>query len=63
MQAQGPSTASHVHTSLSHVRFKTRVIEGPSTAPNGARIIARYLDGSVFEYIENGRRSTADRGA
>jgi hypothetical protein len=38
------------------------IVEGPSTAPNGARLIARHPDGSVFEYIENGRRPTADRG-
>jgi predicted enzyme related to lactoylglutathione lyase len=30
------------------------VIEGPSPAPNGARLIARHPDGSVFEYIESG---------
>jgi hypothetical protein len=29
-----------------------RVIEGPSPAPNGDRLIARHPDGSVFEYIE-----------
>jgi hypothetical protein len=29
------------------------LIEGPSPAPNGARLIARHPDGSVFEYIEN----------
>jgi len=33
------------------------VIEGPSPAPNGDRLIARHPDGSVFEYIE-----TADSG-
>lgn len=31
-----------------------RVIEGPSPAPNGDRLIARHPDGSVFEYIETG---------
>jgi hypothetical protein len=30
------------------------VVEGPSPAPNGARLIARHPDGSVFEYIEAG---------
>ncbi|MGD0558628.1 MAG: hypothetical protein ABSA93_27075 [Streptosporangiaceae bacterium] len=30
------------------------VIEGPAPAPNGARLIARHPDGSVFEYIETG---------
>jgi hypothetical protein len=30
------------------------VVEGPSAAPNGARLIARHPDGSVFEYIESG---------
>jgi hypothetical protein len=39
-----------------------QIVEGPSTAPNGARLIARHPDDSVFEYIENGRRPTADRG-
>jgi hypothetical protein len=39
-----------------------QIVEGPSAAPNGARLIARHPDGSVFEYIENGRRPTADRG-
>lgn len=29
-----------------------RVLEGPSPAPNGRRLIARHPDGSVFEYIE-----------
>ena len=38
------------------------IVEGPSTAPNGARLIARHPDGSVFEYVENGRRPTAGRG-
>ena len=28
------------------------VLEGPSPAPNGDRLIARHPDGSVFEYIE-----------
>ena len=27
------------------------ILEGPSPAPNGARMIARHGDGSVFEYI------------
>jgi hypothetical protein len=31
------------------------VIEGPSPAPNGARLIARHPDGAVFEYIETGQ--------
>lgn len=30
------------------------VIEGPSPAPNGARLITRHPDGAVFEYIETG---------
>ena len=38
-----------------------QIVEGPSTAPNGARLIARHPDGSVFEYIENGRCPTADQ--
>src|SRR5713226_7689874 len=38
-----------------------QIVEGPSTAPNGARLIARHPDGSVFEYIENGSRPTAHR--
>jgi hypothetical protein len=38
------------------------IVEGPSTAPDGARLIARHPDGSVFGYIENGRGPTADRG-
>ena len=29
-------------------------IEGPAPAPNGARLIARHPDGSVFEYLETG---------
>jgi predicted enzyme related to lactoylglutathione lyase len=29
-----------------------QLIEGPSSAPNGARLIARHPDGSVFEYIQ-----------
>jgi predicted enzyme related to lactoylglutathione lyase len=28
------------------------IVEGPSPAPNGTRLIARHPDGSVFEYIE-----------
>ena len=28
------------------------IIEGPAPAPNGARLIARHPDGSIFEYIE-----------
>ncbi len=39
-----------------------KILEGPSAAPDGARLIARHPDGSVFEYIENGSRPTADRG-
>lgn len=31
-----------------------QVIEGPARAPNGARLIAKHPDGSVFEYIETG---------
>ncbi len=38
-----------------------RIVEGPSAAPNGARLIARHPDGSVFEYIENGGCPNADR--
>jgi predicted enzyme related to lactoylglutathione lyase len=30
------------------------LLEGPSPAPNGDRLIARHPDGSVFEYIETG---------
>ncbi|MEU6171927.1 VOC family protein [Streptantibioticus parmotrematis] len=30
------------------------VLDGPAPAPNGARLIARHPDGSVFEYIEVG---------
>mgnify|MGYP001292097952 CR=1 FL=1 len=30
------------------------IVEGPSPAPNGARLIARHPDGAVFEYIETG---------
>ena len=29
------------------------IIDGPSTAPNGRRLIARHQDGAVFEYIES----------
>jgi predicted enzyme related to lactoylglutathione lyase len=29
-----------------------QVVEGPSPAPNGDRLIARHPDGSVFEYIQ-----------
>ena len=29
------------------------VLEGPSAAPNGTRLIARHPDGSVFEFIES----------
>lgn len=28
------------------------ILEGPSPAPNGRRLIARHPDGAVFEYIE-----------
>ena len=31
-----------------------KIVEGPSPAPNGARLIARHPDGAVFEYIETG---------
>lgn len=31
-----------------------QIVEGPSAAPNGDRLIARQPDGSVFEYIEAG---------
>lgn len=37
-----------------------QIIEGPSAAPNGPRLIARHPDGSVFEYIET-RYLTIDR--
>jgi hypothetical protein len=30
------------------------IAEGPAPAPNGARLIARHPDGTVFEYIEAG---------
>jgi predicted enzyme related to lactoylglutathione lyase len=30
-----------------------RILEGPSPAPNGRRLIARHPDDSVFEYIES----------
>ena len=39
-----------------------QIVENPSTAPDGARLIARHPDGSVFEYTENGGRPNADRG-
>lgn len=29
------------------------IVDGPSPAPNGRRLIARHPDGSVFEYIED----------
>ncbi len=29
-----------------------QILEGPSPAPSGRRLIARHPDGSVFEYIE-----------
>ncbi|BDD82396.1 hypothetical protein TPB0596_21590 [Tsukamurella pulmonis] len=32
------------------------IVEGPSPAPNGDRLIARHPDGAVFEYIEAGVR-------
>lgn len=32
----------------------SQIIEGPSPAPNGARLITRHPDGAVFEYIETG---------
>jgi predicted enzyme related to lactoylglutathione lyase len=28
------------------------ILEGPSPAPNGRRLIARHSDGAIFEYIE-----------
>ncbi|MFJ4920341.1 VOC family protein [Streptomyces sp. NPDC088725] len=31
-----------------------QILDGPSPAPNGDRLIARHPDGSVFEYIETG---------
>ncbi|KIF68107.1 hypothetical protein HY68_04730 [Streptomyces sp. AcH 505] len=31
-----------------------QILEGPSPAPNGDRLIARHPDGSIFEYIETG---------
>lgn len=30
------------------------ILEGPSPAPNGARLITRHPDGAIFEYIETG---------
>jgi predicted enzyme related to lactoylglutathione lyase len=30
------------------------ILEGPSPAPRGRRLIARHPDGAVFEYIEGG---------
>ncbi|MBO0867631.1 MAG: VOC family protein [Micromonosporaceae bacterium] len=30
------------------------IVEGPSSTPNGERLIARHPDGSVFEYIASG---------
>jgi len=33
------------------VAYGGEVLEGPSPAPNGARMIARHGDGTVFEYI------------
>lgn len=30
-----------------------QILEGPSPAPNGRRLIAHHPDGSVFEYIES----------
>jgi hypothetical protein len=29
-----------------------QLVEGPAPAPNGARLIARHPDGSVFEYLQ-----------
>jgi predicted enzyme related to lactoylglutathione lyase len=29
-----------------------QILEGPSAAPNGRRLIARHPDGAVFEYLE-----------
>jgi predicted enzyme related to lactoylglutathione lyase len=29
-----------------------QIIEGPSAAPKGPRLVVRHPDGSVFEYIE-----------
>ena len=29
-----------------------QIVEGPTPAPNGRRLIARHPDGSIFEYIE-----------
>jgi predicted enzyme related to lactoylglutathione lyase len=31
------------------------ILEGPTEAPNGPRMIARHGDGAVFEYIELGQ--------
>ena len=31
-----------------------QVLDGPSPAPNGRRLIAKHPDGAVFEYIEEG---------
>lgn len=39
------------------------ILEGPSPAPNGARMIARHADGAIFEYIENTRRGATDAPA
>lgn len=30
-----------------------QILEGPSPAPNGRRLVARHSDGSTFEYIES----------
>jgi predicted enzyme related to lactoylglutathione lyase len=37
------------------------VLEGPSPAPNGARLIARHPGGLIFEYIQTGIKD--DRGS
>jgi predicted enzyme related to lactoylglutathione lyase len=31
------------------------ILEGPSPAPNGTRLIARHPDGAIFEYIESAK--------
>ncbi|MEW2548271.1 VOC family protein [Streptomyces sp. NPDC047002] len=36
------------------LRTGGEIVEGPSPAPNGRRLIARHADGAVFEYIEDG---------
>jgi hypothetical protein len=33
-------------------RYGGQLVEGPDSAPNGKRLIARHRDGSVFEYLQ-----------